>query len=168
MTTVDTTMSLRQRREAIVYEHAAAENRHDVEATIASFHQPRYEFNGQPTDGAQAVRELLGGFMTGFPDLHIEPTRIRHLDDGVLVEGTITGTHAGQWAGIPPTRATCGASGRGNLRVRRRPTPLRESPHGHGHAAQPNRCASLTLAPRVPSIGVPNFVPVSAGRLSSR
>ena len=103
MTTIDTTTSLRQRREAIVYEHAAAENRHDVEATIATFHQPRYEFNGQPSDGAQAVRELLGGFMTGFPDLHIEPTRIRHLDDGVLVEGTITGTHDGQWAGIPPT-----------------------------------------------------------------
>lgn len=103
MTTIDTAMSLRQRREAIVYEHAAAENRHDVEATIATFHQPRYEFNGRPCDGAQAVRELLGGFMSGFPDFHIEPARLRHLDDGVLVEGTITGTHAGEWAGIPPS-----------------------------------------------------------------
>ena len=103
MTTIDTTTSLRHRREAIVYEHAAAENRHDVEATIATFHQPRYEFNGRPSDGAQAVRDLIGGFMSGFPDFHIEPARLRHLDDGVLVEGTITGTHAGEWAGIPPS-----------------------------------------------------------------
>jgi len=50
-----------------------------------------------------AVRELLEGFMHGFPDFHIEPTRLRHLDDGVLVEGLITGTHDGDWAGIPPT-----------------------------------------------------------------
>ncbi len=103
MTTIDTTTSLRQRREAIVYEHAAAENRHDVEATIDTFHQPRYELNGRPSDGAQAVRELLGGFMSGFPDFHIEPVRLRHLDDGVLVEGTITGTHLGEWAGVPPS-----------------------------------------------------------------
>lgn len=103
MTAIDTTTSLRQRREAIVYEHAAAENRHDIEATITTFHQPRYEFNGRPSDGAQAVRELLGGFMGGFPDFHIEPASLRHLDDGVLVEGIITGTHAGDWAGIPPS-----------------------------------------------------------------
>lgn len=41
--------------------------------------------------------------MNGFPDFHIEPTRLRHLDDGVLVEGLITGTHDGKFAGMPPT-----------------------------------------------------------------
>ncbi len=41
--------------------------------------------------------------MHGFPDLHIGTTTLRHLDDGVLVEGLITGTHDGDWAGIPPT-----------------------------------------------------------------
>lgn len=103
MTTIDTVTGLRQRREAIVTQHADAENRHDVEATIATFHRPRYEFNGRPSDGADAVRELLGGFMHGFPDFHIQPAALRHLDDGVLVEGVITGTHGGEWAGIPPT-----------------------------------------------------------------
>jgi hypothetical protein len=95
MTAVDNITSLRQRREAIVRQHAEAENRRDVEATIATFHHPRYEFNGHPSDGGEAVRELLQGFMHGFPDFHIEPTRLRHLDDGVLVEGLITGTHDG-------------------------------------------------------------------------
>ncbi len=36
MTAVDNITSLRQRREAIVNQHAEAENRHDIEATIAT------------------------------------------------------------------------------------------------------------------------------------
>ncbi len=103
MTAVDNITSLRQRRQAIVNEHAEVENRHDVEATIATFHRPRYEVNGEPSDGEEAVRELLQGLMGGFPDLHVETVRLRHMDDGVLVEGLITGTHNGGWAGIPPT-----------------------------------------------------------------
>ena len=103
MTAVDSTTSLRQRREAIVKQHAEAENRHDVEATIATFHRPRYEVNGEPSDGEEAVRELLQGLMHGLPDLHTETVRLRHMDDGVLLEGIITGTHDGEWAGIPPS-----------------------------------------------------------------
>lgn len=103
MTAVDNITSLRQRREAIVKQHADAENRHDVEATIATFHQPRYEVNGSSSDGEQAVRDLLQGLMTGFPDLHVEIGKMRHLDDGVLGEAIITGTHDGEWAGIPAT-----------------------------------------------------------------
>ena len=103
MTAVDSTTSLRQRREAIVKQHAEAENRRDVEATIATFHRPRYEVNGEPSDGEEAVRELLQGMMHGLPDLHVETVRLRHMDDGVLLEGIITGTHDGEWAGIPPS-----------------------------------------------------------------
>jgi steroid delta-isomerase-like uncharacterized protein len=103
MTTVDSTTTLRQRREAIVNQHAEAENRHDVEATIATFHRPRYEVNGDPSDGEEAVRELLQGFMRGLPDLHIDMAKMRHADDALIMEGLITGTHDGEWAGIPPT-----------------------------------------------------------------
>ncbi len=51
---------LRERREAIVNEHVAAENRHDIEATIATFHHPRYEMIplGVPADGAAAAINL--------------------------------------------------------------------------------------------------------------
>jgi steroid delta-isomerase-like uncharacterized protein len=103
MTAVDNIISLRQRREAIVMQHAEAENQHDVEATIATFHRPRYEVNGVPSDGEQAVRELLQGLMTGFPDLHVEIGNMRHADDAVFGETLITGTHDGEWAGIAPT-----------------------------------------------------------------
>jgi steroid delta-isomerase-like uncharacterized protein len=103
MTTIEQITSLRQRREAIVNQHAEAENRHDIEATIATFAQPRYEVNGVPSDGADAVRELLQGLMAGLPDLHAELGKMRHADDAVFGEGRITGTHDGEWAGIPPT-----------------------------------------------------------------
>ncbi|OBI15631.1 hypothetical protein A5712_28040 [Mycobacterium sp. E2327] len=103
MTAIDEITSLRQRREEIVMRHAEAENRHDIEATIATFHHPRYEVNGQPSEGESAVRELLQGLMTALPDLHAEVGRLRHADDAVLGETVITGTHLGPWAGIPPT-----------------------------------------------------------------
>jgi steroid delta-isomerase-like uncharacterized protein len=103
MTAVDNITSLRQRREAIVRQHAEAENRHDVEATIATFHHPRYEFNGDPSDGEEAVRELLQGFMDGFPDFHADIGKLHHAGDAVIIEGLITGTHDGEWAGIQPT-----------------------------------------------------------------
>jgi steroid delta-isomerase-like uncharacterized protein len=103
MTAVDNITSLRQRREAIVKQHADAENRHDVEATIATFHHPRYEVNGQPSDGTEAVRELLQGLMDGFPDLHADIGKMRHADDAVFSEVLITGTNDGEWAGIPPS-----------------------------------------------------------------
>ena len=103
MTAVDDITSLRQRREETVIQHIEAENRHDIEATIATFHRPRYEVNGEPSDGEEALRELLQGLTHGLPDLYTETVRLRHLDDGVLVEGIITGTHDGEWAGIPPS-----------------------------------------------------------------
>ena len=51
MTAVENITSLRQRREETVKQHIEAENRHDIEATIATFHRPRYEVNGEPSDG---------------------------------------------------------------------------------------------------------------------
>lgn len=103
MTAVDDITSLRQRREDIVLQHAEAENRHDVEATIATFHRPRYEVNGQLSDGESAVRELLQGLMSAFSDLRVEVGRLRHADDAVFGESLLTGTHDGEWAGIPAT-----------------------------------------------------------------
>ncbi|OBI63244.1 ester cyclase [Mycobacterium sp. E796] len=103
MTAIDEITSLRQRREEIIMQHAGAENRHDIEATIATFHHPRYEVNGQASDGESAVRELLQGLMTALPDLHAEVGRLRHADDAVFGETVITGTHLGPWAGIPAT-----------------------------------------------------------------
>lgn len=96
--------SLRERREALVREHIDAENRHDVEGTIATFHYPRYDVAplGAPNDGESAVRDLITGLIMGFPDFHFEPVVIHHADKAVIVEGNMTGTQTGPWAGIPP------------------------------------------------------------------
>jgi steroid delta-isomerase-like uncharacterized protein len=94
---------LRERREAIVNQHIAAENRHDVEATVATFHHPRYEVNGEESDGEAAVRDLLQELMAGFPDFKAEVGKTYHADDAVIGEGRITGTHNGEFAGVPAT-----------------------------------------------------------------
>jgi hypothetical protein len=61
-------LSLRERREAIVREHIAAENAHDISRAIATFHHPRYEVApfGSVNDGAQAVHDLLQGCLLAF------------------------------------------------------------------------------------------------------
>jgi steroid delta-isomerase-like uncharacterized protein len=96
---------LRERREAIVNEHVAAENRHDIEATIATFHHPRYEMMplGEASDGAAAVQELLQEMMDGIADFTAHVERIHHSDDAVICEVRLTGTHQGPLAGIPAT-----------------------------------------------------------------
>ncbi|HYI03039.1 MAG TPA: polyketide cyclase, partial [Hyalangium sp.] len=48
---------LRARREALIREHFESENRHDFDATLATFHHPRYELvaTGDVYDGPNEV-----------------------------------------------------------------------------------------------------------------
>jgi ketosteroid isomerase-like protein len=96
---------LRERREAVVADHMEAENRHDVEATIATMYRPRYELNGERSDGEAAVRDFLQELMTAFPDFHLENEKLHHADDTVIAEARVTATH---------TQGNCthGATGR--------------------------------------------------------
>ena len=75
-----------------------------MEAAVATFHSPLYEVAPfGVSDGADAVRDLLNGMITGFPDSKIETGPFRHGDDFVFVEVRMTGTHNGSWAGWEPT-----------------------------------------------------------------
>jgi len=94
---------MRERREALMREHVDAENRRDLDAVIATFERPRYEVNGETSDGEGPVRDLLEEMLTAFPDFHAEDSKILHADDAVIVEGRVTGTHDGPFGGIPPT-----------------------------------------------------------------
>jgi len=98
-------MNLREQREATVRRHMEAENRHDVEGTVETFGHARYEVMpfGAPTDGADAVRGLLGALMIAFPDFHVEETAMYHADTAVIVETRMTGTQQGEWLGLPAT-----------------------------------------------------------------
>ncbi len=95
-------IALRTARESIVSAHVEAENAGDIDATIASFHAPRYHVvpMGVVSDGAQAVRDLIGGLIAAFPDFRFHVERMHHADAALIVEGTMTGTHRAEWAGI--------------------------------------------------------------------
>ena len=97
-------MDLKQQRTAAVRSHMEAENRHDVEATVGTFTHARYEVMpfGAPTDGADAVRALLGALMAAFPDFHVEEKAMYHAGEAVIVETRMTGTQQGEWMGLPP------------------------------------------------------------------
>jgi steroid delta-isomerase-like uncharacterized protein len=97
--------TLRERREAVVREHMESENRLDFEATLRTFAHPRYELiaTGEVFDGADAVRGYYAASRAAFPDQRNEVRALHHLDEGVLVEFDLLGTHRGPLRGIPPT-----------------------------------------------------------------
>ena len=96
---------LRARREAIVRAHMESENVHDFDATIDTFSHPRYELipSGQIHDGEAAVRAYFKETRSAFPDQRNELIALRHLDDGVVVEFWLRGTHQGSLLGFAPT-----------------------------------------------------------------
>jgi steroid delta-isomerase-like uncharacterized protein len=95
----------RAEREAIVRAHMESENAHDFDATIATFSHPRYELvpSGQVHDGEAAVRAYFRETRRAFPDQRNELIALRHVDDGVVVEFWLRGTHRGPLLGIAPT-----------------------------------------------------------------
>ena len=102
------TADLRERRETTVREHMESENRHDFDATIATFDHPRYELiaTGDVHDGETEVRAYFAETRTAFPDQTNEPLHFHHSDEAVVVEFLLRGTHLGPLRGLPPTGRT--------------------------------------------------------------
>jgi steroid delta-isomerase-like uncharacterized protein len=97
--------ALRAERERAVREHIRAEMAGDLDATIATFPvEAQYDIVplGEVHTGAEAVRGLLAHLLGAFPDLGLHPDVIRHADDAVVIEGRMTGTHLGPYAGFAP------------------------------------------------------------------
>lgn len=90
-------------REALVREHMESENRHDFDATIATFTHPHYELiaTGEVYDGAEQVRRYYARTRATFPDQRNEVIAMHHADDGVIVEFDLLGTDEGGLAGRP-------------------------------------------------------------------
>jgi len=89
----------------MVREHMAAENRRDVEATMATFAHPRYELigTGHVFDGEDEVREYFRRSRTPFPDQRNELVALHHGDDAIVVELDLLGTHLGPLGDHAPT-----------------------------------------------------------------
>ena len=93
---VSTDADLRQRREASLNAHLAAERSGDSEAILATFSHPRYELvgAGRVYDGSDEVRGYLQERHRIFPDLATEVIAVWHADDVVAAELWLTGTYA--------------------------------------------------------------------------
>jgi len=96
---------LRHEREVLVREHMDSENRHEFDATMATFDHPRYELiaTGDVYDGPEEVARYFEETRTAFPDQRNEIIALHHADDAVLVEAWVRGTHLGPYRGLPPT-----------------------------------------------------------------
>ena len=96
---------VREKREAIVREHVASENRADYEATLETFAHPRYEFpgSGEVFEGPDAVARYYEEMKVGFPDRLDVLLEVHHADDAVVIEFDARGTHLGPYRGLPPT-----------------------------------------------------------------
>ena len=104
----DLHVSLIERRHAIVQEHIAAECVQDIARTLKTFHKPHYWVRplGADSAGAAAVSELLGTLFSAFPDFHFAPDRTYDAAEAVVMEGRMTATHRGPWAGVPASGKT--------------------------------------------------------------
>jgi steroid delta-isomerase-like uncharacterized protein len=99
------TAALRRKREAIVKEHMDSENRHEFDATLDTFHHPRYELIGtrEVYDGPEEVARYFEETRRAFPDQRNELLDLHHSDNAVLVEAVVRGTHKGPLRSLPPT-----------------------------------------------------------------
>lgn len=96
---------------ACLQAHLDAENRHDLEAILATYvADPRVTINGHDFVGIAAVRLFHDRFGFGgigaFSEVHVAE-RSRHLCGRVVaIEQTISAIHTGRWQGHEPTGRT--------------------------------------------------------------
>lgn len=96
---------LAQRRK-IVHAHIEAENEHNLEAVLATWGDSIIfddASGGQKYVGAEDVRNNYDSLFSGFPDMKIDIKKEHILDNVIILEVDMMGTHQGSWIGIPPT-----------------------------------------------------------------
>lgn len=92
-------------RLATVEEHVRCENRHDLEAVMATFGSDA-RYDDEPWQdhrmGREGVRSYYTELLASLPDLAIEVRRRYVAADAIILEVTIRGTHLGPWRGGMP------------------------------------------------------------------
>jgi predicted ester cyclase len=53
--------------------------------------------------GAQLLKHAFARLLRAYPDLHITVEGVIEEDDKIVSHNTVTGTHQGEYMGIPPT-----------------------------------------------------------------
>jgi steroid delta-isomerase-like uncharacterized protein len=84
----------------------AAWNRHDPDAIIAHVAEDvicRDVALGMPLVGRAALRQAVDEYLTAFPDMRVEITSSTLEGPRIAQEWTTTGTHRGDFMGVPAT-----------------------------------------------------------------
>jgi steroid delta-isomerase-like uncharacterized protein len=84
-------------------------NAHDLDAALVGLVDEDFvEQNPLPGQGPgrAGLADVLAGMFAGFPDLHWEVFDVLAEGDRVVSLSTWTGTHRGEFLGIPPTGRT--------------------------------------------------------------
>jgi steroid delta-isomerase-like uncharacterized protein len=93
-------------RLALVEEHVRAENRHDLEAIMATFGiSARYDDEpwADHRGGRDGVRSYYTELIRALPDLVIDINRRHVAAESIVLEVAIRGTQLGAWRGLPAT-----------------------------------------------------------------
>jgi steroid delta-isomerase-like uncharacterized protein len=91
----------------IIDRHFAAENAHDVEATLATYTEDivwdDVTHPHGPFHGKEEVARVYSSMLDSIPDLHLESVKRFTGDDGryVVDESIVTGHVRGAWSGTP-------------------------------------------------------------------
>ncbi len=101
-------MSLEQNaaRITLVEEHIRCENRRDLDAIMDTFGEtPQYDDDawGEHYQDRVGVRAYYNDLIKALPDLSIDVKRRHVTDENVILEVVISGTHRGDWRGLPGT-----------------------------------------------------------------
>jgi hypothetical protein len=97
-----------ERRRALVKAHYAVENRHDLDAIMATFaSQAEMLYNRQPfrdPDSIRSAHAYMGFAAAGaFEELHTIAEHEHVTSDEIVIEGRVCGRHVGEFQGFPPT-----------------------------------------------------------------
>ncbi len=91
----------------VLQEHVDAENVHDRERVVATYavRDPVFEDGpaGRRFVGVEEIIDNYRNLWDGFPGLVRRIDRWTFGDDACVIELTLTGTHDGDYRGIPPT-----------------------------------------------------------------
>src|SRR5256714_11985364 len=84
--------------------HFAAENAHDIEATLATYTDAivwdDITHPGSPFRGKQAVAEAYGGILQAIPDIQLRSVSRFQCADHAVYESIATGHVMGEFAGV--------------------------------------------------------------------
>src|SRR5262249_2799892 len=93
-------------------------NMHDVAASsgILAYNHTAH-FAGMPPLDLAGLQDVARGYFSAFPDFHLVPQEIIANHDRVAVRWTWTGTHRGEFMGIPATGRDVEGAGMGIYHV---------------------------------------------------